>query len=155
MAQPRPFLVDPSPSCGLSVVIPCFNEEESLTLLHRRVSDAATTVADTDYELVLVNDGSTDRTWEGIRRICDDDPHVVGVDLSRNHGHQLALSAGLSVCCGKRILILDADLQDPPELLPDMYRVMDGSSGRAPGGSTARLAIWWTFRSPSMPATSG
>jgi polyisoprenyl-phosphate glycosyltransferase len=146
MAQPRPFLVDPSPSCGLSVVIPCFNEEESLTLLHRRVSDAATTVADTDYELVLVNDGSTDRTWEGIRRICDDDPHVVGVDLSRNHGHQLALSAGLSVCCGKRILILDADLQDPPELLPDMYRVMDEGFDVVYGQRTERQGETWFKR---------
>src|SRR3954469_16723887 len=113
------------PDHGLSIVIPCYNEEENIELLHRRVSDAAARVVGTDYEIILVNDGSKDNTWERIASLCDHDPRVVGVDLSRNHGHQLALSAGLSVCDGQRILILDADLQDPPEILPDMYQLMD------------------------------
>ena len=104
---------------ALSIVVPCYNEEDNIEPLHRRVSDVSAAVVATDYELVLINDGSSDATWERIARICDSDPHVVGVNLSRNHGHQLALSAGLSVCTGRRILILDGDLQDPPELLPE------------------------------------
>jgi dolichol-phosphate mannosyltransferase len=76
-------------------------------------------------ELVLVDDGSSDRTWEIIEKAAVEDPRVVGVRLMRNHGHQLALTAGLSVCRGERVLIIDADLQDPPELLPQMMELMD------------------------------
>lgn len=77
------------------------------------------------YEFVLVNDGSADGTWGAMKEISKHDKHIVAVDLSRNHGHQLALSAGLSVCRGERIFILDADLQDPPELLSKMMARMD------------------------------
>jgi glycosyltransferase involved in cell wall biosynthesis len=77
-----------------------------------------------EYEIVLVDDGSSDRTRLIIGELCKGDPHIVGVFLSRNHGHQLALSAGLHICCGERILIIDADLQDPPELLGDMMKLM-------------------------------
>src|SRR5258708_349866 len=83
---------------GLSVVVPCYNEEHSLTELYRRVSAACRVRMGNDYELVLVNDGSKDATWSIIRTIALDDLHIVAVNLSRNHGHQLALSAGLSVC---------------------------------------------------------
>jgi glycosyltransferase involved in cell wall biosynthesis len=134
------------PECALSIVVPCYNEEENVGLLHRRVSDAAASVVGTDYELILVNDGSTDHSWPRIRRICDEDPHVIGVDLSRNHGHQLALTAGLSLSNGKRILILDADLQDPPELLPDMYRLMDQGADVVYGLRTERRGETWFKR---------
>lgn len=109
----------------LSVVSPCFNEEESLPELYRRLTAACEADVGEDYEIVLVDDGSTDGTRATINRLCEDDPRVVGVILSKNHGHQLALSAGLHVCRGQRILIVDADLQDPPELLGDMMRLMD------------------------------
>jgi dolichol-phosphate mannosyltransferase len=108
----------------LSVVIPCYNEEEVLPELHRRAAEVCVELG-WPYELVLVNDGSRDRTWRVLAGLAADDPHVVAVNLSRNHGHQLALMAGLGLCRGERILILDADLQDPPELLPEMVRVMD------------------------------
>lgn len=111
----------------LSVVAPCFNEAEVLPEFYRRVS-AVCRQLHVSYELVLVNDGSTDRTWGILLELSSADPHVVGVNLARNHGHQLALTAGLSQCRGERILILDADLQDPPELLPDMLRLMDGGA---------------------------
>jgi dolichol-phosphate mannosyltransferase len=78
-----------------------------------------------DYEIVLVDDGSSDQTRAIIRQFCEQDPRVVGVFLSRNHGHQIALTAGLRNCRGARILIIDADLQDPPELLGDMMKLMD------------------------------
>ena len=108
----------------LSVVVPCFNEEAVVAELHRRLTAACSRLGPS-YELVLVNDGSTDRTWPLLVELSASDPHLVLVNLSRNFGHQLALSAGLGLCRGRRILILDADLQDPPELLPDLLRTMD------------------------------
>src|SRR5208337_4603895 len=80
------------------------------------------------YEMVFVNDGSTDRTAEKLAAIQLRDSSVVIVDLSRNHGHQLALSAGLDVARGERVLLIDADLQDPPELLPEMMAAMDAGA---------------------------
>ena len=130
----------------LSVVIPCFNEEESLGELHRRVSAVCAAVAGDGYELVLVDDGSTDRTWPMIGSLAAADPQVIGVCLSRNHGHQLALSAGLSVCTGDRVLVLDADLQDPPELLPEMMRLMDDGADVVYGQRETRLGETWFKR---------
>ena len=108
----------------LSVVIPCYNEEDCLVELHQRVSAACSACTD-DYELVLVDDGSTDKTWQMIEDVSKRDPHILGVSLSRNHGHQLALTAGLTMARGQRILVIDADLQDPPELLQGMMDTMD------------------------------
>jgi polyisoprenyl-phosphate glycosyltransferase len=112
----------------LSVVVPCYREEGGLAELHRRLSAAAAACAGQSYEVVLVNDGSPDGTWAGMCALAEADPRIVAVNLSRNHGHQLALSAGLSLARGERILMLDADLQDPPELLPDMMRLMDAGA---------------------------
>jgi dolichol-phosphate mannosyltransferase len=114
---------------ALSIVVPCFNEEACLAELHRRLGAAARSAAGEDYELVLINDGSRDGSWPIMQRMAADDPHVVAVNLSRNHGHQLALTAGLDLCRGKTILIIDADLQDPPELLPAMIEAMRESEG--------------------------
>lgn len=110
---------------ALSAVVPCLNEEAVISELHRRLSLACRAVAGDDYEIVLVDDGSSDQTWPLIRGLAEEDFHVVGVNLSRNHGHQLALTAGLSVCVGDRVLIIDADLQDPPELAGKMMALMD------------------------------
>ena len=109
---------------ALSIVIPCFNEEACLQMLHERLAKAAREAVGDDHEIVLVNDGSRDGSWALMQRLAADDEHVTAVNLSRNHGHQLALTAGLDLCRGERILIIDADLQDPPELLPEMLRVM-------------------------------
>jgi dolichol-phosphate mannosyltransferase len=108
----------------LSIVVPCFNEEACLTELHLRLGAAARAAVGNDYELVLVNDGSRDASWLLMQRLAAEDPHVVAINLSRNHGHQLALTAGLDLCRGDTILIIDADLQDPPELLPAMVEAM-------------------------------
>jgi len=110
---------------ALSAVVPCFNEEGGLSELYLRLSRACRGVVGNDYEIVLVDDGSTDRTWPAMQELAERDGHVVAVALSRNHGHQLALTAGLSVCRGDRVLILDADLQDPPELVGDMMQLID------------------------------
>ncbi|MEO6432900.1 MAG: glycosyltransferase family 2 protein [Sphingomicrobium sp.] len=109
----------------LSIVIPCFNEEACLPELHQRVSAAAHAAVGENYELVLVNDGSRDGSWAIMQGLAARDPCLVAVNLSRNHGHQLALTAGLDICSGERILIIDADLQDPPELLAPMMAAMD------------------------------
>jgi dolichol-phosphate mannosyltransferase len=129
---------------SLSIVIPCYNEEACLTELHGRLTAAARGAAGDDYEIVLVNDGSLDRSWERMRALAAQDPRLVAINLSRNHGHQLALTAGLDLCSGARILIIDADLQDPPELLPAMIVEMDEQGAdvvyavrRARAGETA------------------
>jgi dolichol-phosphate mannosyltransferase len=109
----------------LSVVVPCYNEEEGVLELHRRVTAVCRACIGDAYEVVLVNDGSTDATWKVMRELSEVDEHLVAINLSRNHGHQLALSAGLQLCRGERVFILDADLQDPPELLPKMMARMD------------------------------
>ena len=109
---------------ALSIVVPCFNEEPCLDTLYRRLTAAARSSAGEDYEIVLVNDGSRDASWAMMQRLADDDPKLVAVNLSRNHGHQLALTAGLDLCRGDVVLIIDADLQDPPELLADMLATM-------------------------------
>jgi dolichol-phosphate mannosyltransferase len=108
----------------LSIVVPCYNEEACLGALHERLGAAARNAVGDDYEIVLVNDGSRDGSWPIMREIARSDPHVVAVNLSRNHGHQLALTAGLDLSRGECVLIIDADLQDPPELLPAMLETM-------------------------------
>jgi polyisoprenyl-phosphate glycosyltransferase len=109
---------------ALSIVVPCFNEEACLPVLHERLSAAAKSAVGEDYEIVLVNDGSRDRSWAIMQELSAGDPRLVAVNLSRNHGHQLALTAGLDLCRGETVLIIDADLQDPPELLGPMMDAM-------------------------------
>jgi dolichol-phosphate mannosyltransferase len=115
---------EPKRRPALSVVVPCYNEMGALKELYARVSKAATAGVGDSYELVLVDDGSSDGTWGAIASLAATDPHVLGIRLSRNYGQQLALSAGLRECNGELIFIIDADMQDPPELLPEMMRVI-------------------------------
>jgi polyisoprenyl-phosphate glycosyltransferase len=111
----------------ISVVAPCFNEEQGIGEFVRRVCAACEKACGPrrSFEVVLVNDGSRDGTWAAMQEVASEHPQVVCVNLSRNHGHQLALTAGLHVCRGERVLIIDADLQDPPEVLGDMLSLMD------------------------------
>jgi glycosyltransferase involved in cell wall biosynthesis len=108
----------------VSIVVPCFNEAECLGTLHARLTAVCRAVASDNYEILLVNDGSRDDSWAMMEALAAGDPHLVAVNLSRNHGHQLALTAGLDLCRGDLILIIDADLQDPPELLGAMLETM-------------------------------
>ena len=127
----------------VSVVAPCFNEEEGLREFHRRAAASCREAAGDSYEIVLVNDGSRDGTWSLIANLSREDPHVVGINLSRNHGHQVALTAGLSQARGERIFILDADLQDPPELLSAMMAEMDAGADVVYGKRRSRKGESW------------
>jgi dolichol-phosphate mannosyltransferase len=109
---------------SLSIVVPCFNEEACLDTLHQRLSAAAQARVGEDYEIVLVNDGSSDGSWPTMQQIAAADGKVLAINLSRNYGHQLALTAGLDLCRGDHVLIIDADLQDPPEMLAGMLDCM-------------------------------
>jgi glycosyltransferase involved in cell wall biosynthesis len=102
-----------------SVVVPCFNEEGVLHELHRRMSEVMDRTGE-PWELVLVNDGSSDRTSEIMRELHTADPRVKVVDFAKNFGHQLAVTAGLDYAQGDAVVMIDADLQDPPEVILDM-----------------------------------
>jgi len=101
----------------LSVVAPLYNEAETLGEFYRRVKAV---VEDLPHEIVLVDDGSTDSTAEQLRRLAEEDERLCVVTLSRNFGHQAAITAGLDHACGDAVVMIDADLQDPPELIPEM-----------------------------------
>ncbi len=140
MTSARPIA---PPMLKLSAVVPCYDEEEVLPEIYDRLSKACRACLGDDYEIVLVNDGSHDRTWPIIKSLSETDPHIVGVNLTRNHGHQLALTAGLSVCRGERIFVIDADLQDPPELLGDMWALADRGADVVYGQRRTRVGETW------------
>lgn len=112
---------------GLSIVVPCFNEEPGLAELVRRCCESAASAVGDSFELILVDDGSSDRTWDVITSQVASHRNIVAIKLSRNYGHQIALTAGLSAVRGKVVFVIDADLQDPPELLKDMIEKMNES----------------------------
>ena len=105
-----------------SVVIPCYNEEEVIMESYRRISAVMLSMGE-PYELVFVNDGSKDATPALLNRLADEDNSVRVLHFARNAGHQIAVSAGLDYAAGSAVVIIDADLQDPPELIPDMARL--------------------------------
>ncbi|MEX1308782.1 MAG: glycosyltransferase family 2 protein [Candidatus Sulfomarinibacteraceae bacterium] len=103
----------------LSVVIPAMNEEENVVEMHERLVAALETVVD-GLEIVWVDDGSTDTTWAKISDLAATDARVRGLSFSRNFGHQAAVTAGVDAARGRAVVIIDADLQDPPEVIPEM-----------------------------------
>ena len=108
----------------LSIVVPCMNEEDGIDALVTRLS-LITAKWKQQAEIILVDDGSSDGTWREIEAACKTSTQVVGIKLSANRGHQIALTAGLKAAKGERIMMIDADLQDPPELMTDMMFMMD------------------------------
>ncbi len=111
-AAPVPFVIP-----ELSVVIPVFNEIENLPALHERLTAVLQDTA-LSYEIIFVDDGSRDRSVALLHELAATNPHLVVVELARNFGHQVAISAGLDHSRGRAVIIMDADLQDPPEVLP-------------------------------------
>lgn len=102
----------------VSVVVPAYNEEDGITEFHRRLADVMNTIG--MWEVVYVNDGSGDRTLRVIETLLHTDPHVALVNLSRNFGKEIATTAGLDHARGDAVIVIDADLQDPPEVIPDL-----------------------------------
>jgi glycosyltransferase involved in cell wall biosynthesis len=107
----------------LSVVIPCYNEEVVLRATHERFTTVFAGMPALTYELLFVNDGSHDRTQQILTELQLVDPHVKVLLLSRNFGHQIAVTAGLEEATGDAVVIIDADLQDPPEVIPQMVQL--------------------------------
>jgi glycosyltransferase involved in cell wall biosynthesis len=101
-----------------SVIIPVYNEEKNVQPLHERLTRVLQPLG--PYELLFINDGSRDGTLTAVKQLAETDPAVKYIDFSRNFGHQVAVTAGLNFCKGDRIVIIDADLQDPPELIATM-----------------------------------
>lgn len=106
----------------VSVIIPCYNEEEVIEKTYEEVKNVMISNR-YEYEIVFVNDGSKDRTLDILREISQKDENVVVVSFSRNFGHQPAVSAGIKHCSGDVAIIIDADLQDPPQLIPEMIKI--------------------------------
>jgi len=107
----------------LSIIVPCLNEEELVPEFLSRANAVAEKVTDR-WEIIMVDDGSTDSTWGAILEHHRNNGRIKGLRLSKNHGHQTALTAGLQASSGARVLIIDSDLQDPPELILEMNRLM-------------------------------
>ena len=104
----------------LSVVVPCFNEEESIPLFYKELNKVISSM-DIDWEIIFVDDGSNDSTLEQIKKLRSEDKTVRYISFSRNFGKEAAMMAGLETSQGDYVTIMDADLQDPPKLLPKMY----------------------------------
>ena len=119
-AQPMRTTADCMQQPLLSIVVPCFQEAEVLWHTHRRLIEAVTTIPGVDVEIIYIDDGSCDATTEITREIQALDPRVRTIRLARNFGHQVAVSAGLEHASGDAVVLIDADLQDPPEIIAEM-----------------------------------
>lgn len=140
-------------SPAVSIVIPLYNEEQVFSKLTERIDNVILKLP-YSVEVVLIDDGSKDKTADLIRTKCLNDERYLGILLSRNHGHQLALSAGLSKArATKAIMVMDGDLQDPPELLHDFYKkfeegydVVYAVRKKRKEGIFKRMAYWAYYR---------
>jgi polyisoprenyl-phosphate glycosyltransferase len=140
--QPRP-----ADELKLSIVVPCFDEAMGLPELVRRCCASARAAVDDSYEVILVDDGSGDDSWQIMNTLMAEYDNLIAIKLSRNFGHQVALSAGLAAIRGRVILVLDADLQDPPELLGEMLERMRTSGADVVYGQRRSRAGETLFKS--------
>ena len=109
----------------ISILIPAYNEEPVLDKLFTRLANLANETKDYDFEFLFVNDGSKDKTLDFIKDYADTDPRVSYLNLSRNFGKEIGMIAGLDHATGGAVVIIDADLQDPPELIPEMIKLWE------------------------------
>jgi len=131
---------------SISIVVPCYNEQENIRVLHERIVTVMGQVT-TDWELVFVDNGSRDESRRTFAEVAAQDPHVTVLSLSRNFGSQAAYSSGLDYARGKAVICMDGDLQDPPEVIPELVtRWLEGYEGvygdrvRRKAGLAMRLA---------------
>ncbi|MBI4030400.1 MAG: glycosyltransferase family 2 protein [Proteobacteria bacterium] len=128
----------------ISLIIPCYNEQAVIELCHRRVAAAVDPIRDYDFEIIYINDGSRDETLRLLEGIAQSDKRTRIVNLSRNFGKEAALTAGLDNAKGDAAIILDADLQDPPELIPKLIHAWkDRDADVVYGQRTSRLGETW------------
>ena len=106
----------------ISIIIPAYNEEESLPFLYERLENLINSIEDYEFEILFVNDGSKDNTLNLIKEYRKKDPRISYVDFSRNFGKEIGMIAGLDYATGDAVIFMDADLQDPPELIPEMIK---------------------------------
>ena len=106
----------------ISVVIPAYNEEESLPILYDRMKKLMDNMENYEFEILFVNDGSKDKTINIIKQLRAEDKRICYVDFSRNFGKEIAMIAGLDYATGDCVIFMDADLQDPPELIPELVK---------------------------------
>jgi putative glycosyltransferase len=138
----------------LSIVATLYKSEASVEEFHRRAAAAARQLAGDDYEIVLVNDGSPDRSLDVATSLLRDDPHLVVVDLSRNFGHHKAMMTGLAHSRGERVFLIDSDLEEEPEWLAEFSRPMQesacdvvyGVQDRRKGSAFERISGRWFYR---------
>ena len=104
----------------ISIIVPIYNEEKNIPILYERLKNAANAVS-SNHELIFVNDGSVDASFFELMKLAENDEHVFYIHFSRNFGHQIAVTAGLDYSKGEAVVIIDGDLQDPPELIPQLY----------------------------------
>ncbi len=109
----------------VSLIVPCYNEEEALPFLYNALTDVREQVKDYKFEFIFVNDGSRDKTTDVIKGFADKDPDVKYIIFSRNFGKEAAMYAGLQKARGDLVAIMDADMQDPPSLIPSMIRSIE------------------------------
>ena len=109
----------------ISVVIPMYYEEEVAQECYNKMTQVLSNIKDYDYEIICVNDGSKDKTLPILEKIAEEDKKVKVISFARNFGHQCAVTAGLKYVTGDAIVIIDADLQDPPELIPEMLKLWE------------------------------
>lgn len=109
----------------ISLIIPCYNEEESLPVMYKALCDVANSESSKDFEFIFVNDGSKDKTLKVIKDLALNDSKVKYISFSRNFGKEAAMYAGLEKSLGDYVALLDADMQDPPSLLPEMIKSLD------------------------------
>lgn len=121
----------------ISLIVPCFNEMEALPIFHRETV-AVLSEMQCDYELLLINDGSRDQTLQVMKQLAKEDPHVKYFSFSRNFGKEAAMYAGFCNAKGDYVAVMDADLQDPPSLLPEMLRILE--SGDYDSVATRRVS---------------
>jgi glycosyltransferase involved in cell wall biosynthesis len=140
--------MDNAKSIELSVVATIYNDEKIVPLLIEEIL-AAVNPLNITYEVILVNDRSVDHSEEAIRTVCSKNPQVKGVSLARNFGQQIAMSAGIANASGKYVLIMDGDLQNPPEEIPNLYAAIREANGRdiVYAVSKTRNSIWDEFTS--------
>ena len=106
----------------ISIIIPAYNEEESLPMLYERLKKLMDEIKNYEFEVLFVNDGSKDRTIQIIKELREKDNRICYIDFSRNFGKEIAMIAGLDYADGDCVIFMDADLQDPPELIPELIK---------------------------------